>query len=253
MRRISIPASTALAICAVLIATVALASPALAGRTQPPVTGNQPLSQATPMPGISVHGVGKVTLVPDMAIVVIGVDIREATAKAAQNHASSVMNGVIAAVKKHGIADADMATVNVSLGAVYDYSTNTQKLVGYQASQSLQVKVRKLADTGSLVDDAVAAGATSIQGISLTVANQDAAADQARALAIADAKSRAQALAKAANVTLGSVVSIDETSAPQPIAEARPAAGGAYDKASLTIVPGSFDVTVEVDVTYGID
>jgi hypothetical protein len=255
MRRISIPASTALAICAVLIAAVALAGPALAGRQAPTPAGGTALAEATaPTTGISVHGTGTVTLVPDMAVVTLGVDVRDTTAAAAQNHASTLMNAVIAAVKKHGIADADMATVNISLGAVYDYSTNTQKLVGYEASQTLSVKDRKLSDTGSLVDDAVTAGATSIQGISLTVADQGAAANQARALAVADATAKAQALAKAANVTLGSIQTISETSSPTPVpvAAAMPAAGKAFD-ASLTIVPGSFEVEVDVDMTFGID
>jgi hypothetical protein len=255
MRRISIPASTALAIGAVLIAAAALASPALAGRqAQSPAVGTTLAQVTSPATGISVHGTGKVTLVPDTAIVVLGVDVRDTTAAAAQSHASTLMNAVIAAVKGHGIADADMATVNISLGAVYDYSTSTQKLVGWEASQSLSVKDRRLGDTGSLVDDAVSAGATNIQGISLTVADQSAAANQARALAVADATAKAQALAKAANVTLGPVETIDETSSPSPVpvAEAMPAAGKALD-ASLTIVPGSFDVTVDVDMTFGID
>jgi uncharacterized protein YggE len=255
MRRSSVTTSTVLALAAVALAAVAVASPALAGRAQPaPQGGLVPAVNAgtSSEPSITVHGTGTVTLTPDMASVVLGVDSRQPSAKAAQAGASSAMNAVIAAVRKHNVAAADMATVNVSLGPVYDYSNSSQKLVGWDANQSLSVKVRNLSDTGSLIDDAVTAGATQVQGVSLTVANPDTATAQARTAAVADAKARAQALATAAGVTLGSPVSISETSAPSPMAVPAMAAGAAVDK-SLTIVPGSFEVTVDVDITYAID
>jgi len=256
MRRSSVTTSTVLALAAVALAAVAVASPALAGRAQPASQGAGLVpavnAGSSSEPSITVHGTGTVTLTPDMASVVLGVDSRQSSAKAAQAGASVAMNAVIAAVKKHNVAAADMATVNVSLGPVYDYNNNSQKLVGWDANQSLSVKVRNLSDTGSLIDDAVAAGATQVQGVSLTVANPDTATAQARTAAVADAKARAQALATAAGVTLGSPISISETSAPSPTPVPAMAAGAAVDK-SLTIVPGSFEVTVEVDITYAID
>lgn len=257
MQRRSITASTVLALCAVFLAVAALASPALGGRNGTSGAGGTAgallaASTDSPAPAINVHGEGTVTLVPDMATVVLGVDARSSSAKSAQSAASTAMSGVIAAVKKHGIAAADMATLSISLGPVYDYSGNSPKLTGYQASQSLQVKVRNLGDTGSLIDDAVAAGATQIQGVSLSVADPSAATAQARAAAVADAKAKADALAKAAGVTLGSPLSITETSSPSPVPMPY-AASAPLDKGGATqVVPGSFDVTVDVDISYAI-
>ncbi len=258
MQRTSATASTLVALAALVLAGAAIASPALAGGDHTAPGGGQlaavdASSSAQPaQPSITVHGTGTVTLVPDLATVVLGVDVRAVSARAAQADASSRMNAVIAAVKQHNVAPADMATVNVSLGPVYNYSGDSQKLVGYEAAQSLSVKVRNLSDTGSLIDDAVAAGATQVQGVSLSVADPDVATTQARTAAVADAKARAQALAAAANVTLGAPISITETSAPQPtpLAMAAPAMGA---MASTPIVPGSFEVTVEVEITYAID
>ena len=257
MRRTSLTGSTIVALGALALAAAAIASPALAGRPQaaPAAAGLVPAVNASStdtQPAITVHGTGTVTLTPDMATVILGVDARASTAKAAQASASASMNAVIAAVKRHNIAAADMATVSISLGPVYDYSGNSQKLVGWEAQQSLSVKDRNLADTGSLIDDAVAAGANSVQGVTLSVADPSAATAQARSAAVADAKARAQGLASAAGVTLGSPISIEETSAPTPtpVAVAAPA-GGAM--ASTPIVPGSFEVTVTVDITYAID
>jgi uncharacterized protein YggE len=257
MRRTSLTRSTIVALAALALAAAAIASPALAGRAQPAPAGGAPVpavnaSTGMNQPAITVHGTGTVTLTPDMATVVLGVDARQPTAKAAQAAASSAMNAVIAAVKRHNIAAADMATVSISLGPVYDYSGNTQKLTGWEAQQALSVEDRNLADTGSLIDDAVAAGANSVQGVTLSVANPGAATAQARAAAVADAKARAQGLASAAGVTLGSPISIEETGAPSPtpVPMAAPAAGA---MASTPIVPGSFEVTVTVDITYAID
>jgi len=254
MRRTPLGPSTFLALAALVLAAAALASPALAGMTRPAPAGGQlpAVAGSSTEPAVTVHGTGTVTLTPDMATVVLGADAQSSSAKTAQANASALMNAVIAAVKKHGIAPADMATVNVSLGPVYDYSNGSQKMTGYRASQSLQVKVRKLNDTGSLIDDAVSAGATQIQGVSLSVADQDAATAQARTLAVADAKQKAEALAKAAGVTLGAPIALTETSSPMPAAVPAYAAGAAKDM-SLSIVPGSFEVTVDVDVSYAID
>ena len=254
----SVTASTVLALCAVFLAAVALVSPALAGRDRTAGSGGTAgaylaASSDSPAPAINVHGEGTVTLVPDMATVVLGVDARSSSAKSAQAAASTAMNGVVAAVRKHGIAAADMATLSVSLGPVYDYSGNSPRLTGYQASQSLQVKVRNLGDTGSLIDDAVAAGATQVQGVSLSVADPSAATAQARAAAVADAKAKADALAKAAGVTLGSPLSITETSSPGPIPLPYAAAAPLQDKSATQVVPGTFDVTVDVDVSYAIE
>ena len=253
MRRPTFGASTFVAMAALVLAAAALASPALASMNRPAPAGGQVPGVVGPSatPAITVGGTGIVTLTPDMATVIVGTDARASSAKTAQANASALMNAVIAAVKKHGIAPADMATVNVSLGPVYDYSNGTQKMTGYQASQSLQVKVRNLADTGSLIDDAVTAGATQVGGVSLTVADQTAATAQARTLAVADAKQKAEALAKAAGVTLGAPIAISETSSPSPVPVAM-AAGAAKDVA-MSIVPGSFEVTVDVSVSYGID
>ena len=252
MNRTRISSSTALALVAFALAALA-ASPVLAGAIRPsdPVAAPPAATDQGTSSTISVTGTGTVTLTPDVATVIVGVSERASTAAAAQSEAASAMTAVIAAVKKHGIANADMATVNIGLSPVYDYSNNTQKLLGFQADQSLQVKVHNLSDTGALIDDAVAAGASNVQGISFSVSDTTAATAQARAAAIADAKTRAQELAQAAGVSLGGVVSISEVSAPTPMPVAF-AASPAADRASTPVVPGTTEVSVQVQVSYAI-
>jgi len=256
MNRSSISVTSALALGALALAAIAVASPVLASPRSNNVTR---VPAADPSgnpstPSISVQGEGRVTLVPDLVTVVVGVDVHASTAAAAQAGAAEKMTAVITNVKSHGIADKDIATVSIALGPNYDYSNNTPKLIDYVASQSLQVKIHKLGDAGKIIDDAVGAGATTVQGISLSVDDPTAAAAQARKLAVADAKARAQALADAAGVGLGDVISIVETSAPSPVPVAF--AGGAapaLDKATSQVVAGTLDVTIDVQVSFAID
>jgi len=163
------------------------------------------------------------------------------------------MTKVIAAIKKLGIADADLVTQSVSLNPTYDYSNGASpRLTGYSATQSLSVKVRDLTKVGDVIDAAVAAGANQVGGVSFSVADPAAATEQARTAAVADAKKRAETLAQAAGVTLGSPISITETSAPTPtpIYYGTDAAGAPAVKTPVEV--GTTDVTVQVQVVYSI-
>jgi len=206
-----------------------------------------------PTHGITVQGTAIISLKPDMASLYLGVDAQATTATQAQSNASKAMAAVIAAVKKQGVADADVATQGINLNPTYDPNINgTSHVNGYQASQSLSVKVRDLDKLGPVIDAGVAAGATSVGGISFSLADPTAATDQARQMAVADAHKRAQSMATAAGVTLGAPISVTEESATQP--PVYYAAGAAADKASAAtpVQVGTTDVTVTVDVVYSI-
>ena len=209
-----------------------------------------------PAKGITVSGVGKVTLTPDLATISLGVQTQAGKAAAAQASASAAMTKIIAAIKGLGVADKDIATQWVSLSPQYDYSSNGStppKVVGYQANQSLSIKVRKIDDSGAIIDAAITAGATQVGGISFSVSDPAAATAQARTAAVADAKARAKALADAAGVSLGSAISITETSAPSvvpyPYADKSGALAGGV---STPIQVGTTEVEVSVQVVFAI-
>ena len=206
--------------------------------------------------GITVQGVGKVTLTPDLATISLGVQTQASKASAAQALASGAMTKIIAAIKGLGVADKDLETQWVSLAPQYTYSANGStppKVVGYQANQSLTIKVRKIDDSGAVIDAAITAGATQVGGISFSVSDPAAATTQARTAAVADAKSRAKALADAAGVSLGSAISITETSAPAvvpyPYADKAGALAGGV---STPIQVGTTEVEVDVQVVFAI-
>lgn len=208
-------------------------------------------------PGISVAGTGTVTVSPDVATLSLGVSAQAAAAAAAQARASGTMANVIAAVKAAGVAERDIATQWISLQPQYDYqsgASGSPRILGYQASQSLSVKVRDLARSGAVIDAAVAAGANQVSGISFSLANPTAATNQAREAAMADARARAQALASAAGVTLGAPISISEVGAPTPtpIPFDRSLAVPSSSGQATPVQAGTTEVEVEVQVTYAL-
>jgi uncharacterized protein YggE len=204
---------------------------------------------------ISVAGAGKVTLVPDMATVNLGVVVQKNTAKAARQAAAEKMTAVVAALKKLGIDDKDIATSTVSLGPIYDWSNNTQRITGYQLNNMVTVTVRNLDKLGDVLDDTITAGATSVDGVTFDVADRNGAEAKAREAAMADAKAKADTLAKGAGVRVTGVQSISE-SVSTPVwydyRAAAPTAGAAED-ASTPVMPGTTDVTITVQVVYLID
>jgi len=201
---------------------------------------------------ISVNGTGKVTLSPDTADIHLGVAASGKTVKAVRQQAAASMNAVIAAIKKLGIADKDIQTSWVSLQPTYDYNVGTYppKVTGYQFSNAISVTVRDLDKVGNAIDDALAAGATTLDGISFQVADETAAEAQARSAAMADAKTKAQALATAAGVTIAGIASINETVAPTPFPIYYGAAQAAGKDAVTPVQPGSTDITITVAVVY---
>ena len=203
---------------------------------------------------ISVSGTGRVVISPDIADLRLGVSITATTVKAARDGNAKAMTAVIAGLKKIGIADRDIQTTILSLQPVYDYSTNSSRprLTGYNLSNAVAVTIRDLDVVGDAIDGGLAAGATTMDGVTFRVADQAAAEKQARQAAMAEAKSKAQTLTAAAGVSLGTVASISETVAPVPYPVYYGAmAGAAADKSVPTPVqPGTNEISVTVAVVY---
>ena len=200
---------------------------------------------------IAVAGSGKVTVVPDMATVSLGVNVQKQSAKAAREAGAEAMTKVIAAIKALGIDDKDITTSMVSLGPVYDYQSNVQMIIGYQLQNTVTITVRDLTKVSDVLDDSVAAGATTVNGVSFDVSDRTAAEAKAREAAMFDAKAKADTLSKAAGVAIVGVASISETvSTPIWYSPEMSVAAGAREDASTPVMPGSTDITITVQVSY---
>jgi uncharacterized protein YggE len=206
--------------------------------------------------GIWVNGVGEVTAEPDLAILVLGVEIQAPTVEQAQVQAACDMEAVIQSLKDNGVADKDIATRQYSIYPVKYWNDGQEILVGYRVTNTVTVKVRNLEDTGVIIDNAVKAGDDSIRVNSIGFTIEDTAIyyEEARELAMENAKDKALQLADLSDVDLGKPTYISEGSFYSPVIyydnDRYMAETGA---ASVTpISAGEMTISLTVQVVYGI-
>lgn len=206
---------------------------------------------------ISVTGLGEVAAMPDIAYATVGVRTVAGTARAALSENSTTMAAVLDALRGSGIADRDMRTTNVSLHPrwrteVTENGTRVQVLTGYEAANLLRVTCRDLSKLGELLDALTGAGANDMRGISFDVDDKGKLMDEARAIAVRNARANAQLYAREAGVSLGAVLSISEAGVPTPIHRGRAMAEMAV-AASVPIAEGELTVSASVSMTFAIE
>lgn len=222
-----------------LLAAALVAAAALAGVGRPEAAHGD---SGPPANAVTTLGHGSVTVVPDRATITAGVHTQAATASAALARNATAMNAVIAALKSHG--GQNIQTQQVSLSPQTDDKGNVQ---GYAADDSVSAD-SAISATGGLIDAAVAAGANTISGPSLSASDRDAAYRKALGEAVADARAKATALAAAGGFGVGPVTSVtEESAAPPPVFSAAPAPAK-----GTPIEPGSEEVTADVTVSFAI-
>lgn len=202
-------------------------------------------------PQITVTGEGRVDAAPDMATISLGLTSEAKSAAEAMAASSAKMTIVLDNLRAAGIADRDLQTSGLSLNPNWtNYSSSdTPKITGYTANNQLSIRVRALETLGSLLDAAITDGANTLNGVSFGLADPAPALDEARKRAVADARHRAELLATAAGVTLGSIQSITEGggySQPQP--QFRMAA----DSAPVPMAEGEVSVAASVTIIWQI-
>lgn len=200
---------------------------------------------------ISVSGAGSVGVKPDIANATFGVETFFPTLQAALAENSKKMNAVISKLKELGIADRDIQTVNFSVNVERPFDRGIPgPITGYRVNNSLRATIRQLEKVGTVIDQAIASGANTVSGISFGTSAGKALQSDARAKAVADAKAKAEELAKAAGITLGPVISLQETGMGIPQGSER--ATFAVAQSSVPVEGGELTVTVSVQVVYGI-
>jgi uncharacterized protein YggE len=231
------------AIAGLMLAASALATTPQAALAQANAPSADRMFDATTL-SLTAHGETDAT--PDEAVLSLGVQSRAAGAADAMAQNASQMSAVVAALRRVGIADRDIATTNLSLSAQYSYPQGQpQVLDGYVAGNEVTITVRDIARVGAVIDAVSAAGANQINGISFGLKDPAAAEDAARLAAVKALAAKAALYAGASGYHVARLVSLneDQGGAPGPV---RPMMMMA--KADATpISPG--ELTVRVDVT----
>ena len=200
----------------------------------------------------NVSGEGKVSVPPDIVLINAGVTAQASTVKEAQNQLNASINRVSKALKQLGIEEKDIQTSNYNINPTYDYTSGLQRITGYSANSNLAIKVREIDKVNSVIDAATENGANQVGGIIFEVDDKTKAENEARELAVAEAKKKAENAAKIAGFKLGRIVNYSEGFGDFPRPIPLRAQGSEQEIAVTSIEPGSNEITVIVILSYEI-
>ena len=203
---------------------------------------------------MSVNGIGRVTIVPDMATVNIGVRSEAESVTDALEANTAQANGISRALKELGIEEKDIQTSNFNVYPNDRWNPMTGEVEGryFVVENTVNVIVRDLPSLGEVLNTVVEAGANSIFGISFNVEDRSAAVAEARDLAIADARSKAEAIAASAGVQLGELISISVYESGMPIGFFDGKGGMAAAEMEVPIAAGTLSIVMEANLNYAI-
>ncbi len=204
--------------------------------------------------GIWVAGEGKVTVIPDVAILTLGIEAQAMVVAEAQSQAAIAMDAVVRELGNAGVADNDIKTQQFSIYPVRNRVEGKEVLVGYRVSNMASVKVREVVNAGGIIDIVVRAGGDNIRviGISFTVDDPAAYQKEARENAIVDAEQKARQLAQSGGVKLGEPTYINETGGAIPYAREYFTVREPVPASVTPVRPGETEIRLTVQVVYGI-
>ncbi|MCH4889448.1 DUF541 domain-containing protein [Acidaminobacter sp. JC074] len=199
---------------------------------------------------VSVSGVGTVTVKPDIAYINVGVETQDADAGLAQQENAKKMTAVMAALKKVGILEDDIKTVQYSIYDRYDYKEDGTDVKYYVVNNNVKVTIRDIDKVGDVIDAAAGAGSNQVSSIQFGISNEDEVYAEALKLAMTSAKSKATAIMS----TFGKVPGL-----PSRVSESSYYGGSvrmdynvmaAEAKMSTPVSAGELTVTANVSVDY---
>lgn len=202
---------------------------------------------------LSVDGQGQVTLIPDIAYINIGVRTEAKDVSSALSGNTELAEAIAAELKSQGVEEKDIQTTAFNVYPMQQYDMDG-RISGttYVVENTVNITVRDLTKLGALLDATVKSGANNIYGISFDVEDKSAAIEQARDLAIKDAREKAEAIAAASGVKLGDLqtVSVYSSSGVTPYYDAKMGIGGAESMAAVPVAAGTLIITATAGMTF---
>ncbi len=203
---------------------------------------------------VRVQGEGKITAVPDQAEIVFGVVEDGAQLKEASAKARKRMQAIFAAIKSFGISEKDFQTIDYNIQPKYKYDKNGNEVqrVGYTVTNRIKVLVKDLDQVGQVLETVTEQEVSQVEGPTFGFSDPSKLGLEALKTAMADAHTKAETLARAADAELNKVFSINQISSyiptPRPMMAMR--AEVSMANAAPPIAQGQSDVTAQVEVVY---
>jgi uncharacterized protein YggE len=200
---------------------------------------------------ITVNGHGEVSAVPDMAHVFAGVLTDGKTAADALDANNKAMRALLDRLKALGIDPRDVQTASFNLAPKYRYPKDAApELIGYTVNHQLSITVQKLDQAGVVMDDLVKDGANQVNGVTFAVKDTQKLLDEARKLAIADARRKAEIYAAGAGVKLGKVLRISEAEVGYPVP--RMLSREEFAKGAVPLAAGELKLSINMTAAWEI-
>jgi uncharacterized protein YggE len=211
--------------------------------------------------GLWVTGEGKASGAPDVANIVLGVQVQESSVAVAQREAAEAMDKIIKVLKSKGVADKDIQTLQFNIQMVTRWidKENREEIIGYRIMNTVMAKIRKVNEAGSVIDAVAVAGGnvTRINSISFIVDDPAPYYKEARDKAVANAIAKAKQIAGTAGIKLGKTISITENVGyvPSPVMRnyMKADAAAAAPAAPTPISAGELEFQINVQIVYAID
>ena len=207
---------------------------------------------------VSADGTGEVFVAPDIAAVYFSVITEGTDAETVRDQSTEEYNQVVAFLKERGVEEGSIATTNVFLNPQYDWSGETQKIVGYTMQTDITVSDIPIGELGSLLDEAVSRGINGIQNVQYLSSAYDEKYQEALQLAVENARSKAEAMAEASGISLGSVTGVTEYTADTGARYAKnqasmAVAAEAAADAGMNMMPGELSIKAEVNAVFSVE
>ena len=203
-------------------------------------------------PEILVNGTSEVLAAPDEAIVRLGILRQADVAETAQEQANAIAKEILSAIAKVGVPAKDVQTARLVLSPVYSRGS-VQRVVSYNATNTVSVRLDNLAIVGNVIDAGLQAGANQLEGVQFRLKNELPSREEALREAVQEARGKAQAMADALQVKLGEVNEASEggvSVVPRALTFAPSAAPAGQEPTPVS--PGEIEIRANVTIRYRI-
>jgi len=236
--------STVVALAALLVSVLAFSTRPVGAQDKP-----------EPTKTINVTGSGEVFGKPDVAYINLGVDQADKDAGKAIDSANTTLTAIVKALSDAGVKDEDIQTTSYNIYPEDPTDPQTGQRSGdriYHVTLAVSVTIRDISKVGTVIQAGLGAGANTINNLSFGIADTKTLETSARKAAVADAGNRAQQLAEAAGVTLGTPIAISESIGSVPVPMFNRAVDAFAASAAPQINAGQLSVSITVNITYSI-
>ncbi|MED4452220.1 SIMPL domain-containing protein [Metabacillus fastidiosus] len=197
-----------------------------------------------------VEGTARIKIMPDLAIINVGIMTENEQVNAAQQENAVRSNQVIQTLKNAGISDNDIQTISYTVQPKYDYVEGASVFKGYRVEHILEVTIRDIQKIGEVYDAAVSSGANVISSLQFKLSNEDVYYKKALQLALENAKEKAKALGQQMGTAVLPIpINIKEEGSPVPF-QAKAATFMAQEQAATPIQRREVEIEAKVAATF---